>query len=76
MAALSPETADTRTEPSVQPLDNVADERWEDEGGAISPDLARRRFVRVPTPRSHHFGEGQTGSTITQDEQDRLAGRP
>jgi hypothetical protein len=73
MAALSTETADARPEEIVQPLQNAADERWEDEGGAISREIANH--VQAPTPRSHHFGEGQIGRTITQDEQDRLAGR-
>jgi hypothetical protein len=44
-------------------------ERWEDEGGA------QRGTPRAhPAPaRSQHYGEGQIGRTITQDEQDRLA---
>jgi hypothetical protein len=67
------ERGDARLEHQHCALEDVADERWEDEGGAIAPNLTTLRSV--PVPRSHHFGEGQIGRTITQDEQDRLAGR-
>jgi hypothetical protein len=78
MAPLSMERGDARPQDprhqSMQPLENAACERWEDEGGATR-NRTTRRFVQAPTPRSHHFGEGQIARTITQDEQDRLAGR-
>ena len=76
-----------RTNPTPNP---VADEertarerqtqRWENEGGS---SRTSSRKVNAPpaasdrpkAPRVHHFGEGQTERTITQDEQDRLAQR-
>jgi hypothetical protein len=67
------ERADARLEHQHHSLENTADERWEDEGGAIAPNL--RPPGSLPAPRSHHFGEGQIARTITQDEQDRLARR-
>jgi hypothetical protein len=60
---------------SMRTQEGAAAERWEDEGGAIARMAAGLRFVRTPNARSHHFGEGQIARTITQDEQDRLAGR-
>lgn len=55
-------------------------QRWENEGGS---SRTSSRKVNTPpaasdrpkAPRVHHFGEGQTERTITQDEQDRLAQR-
>jgi hypothetical protein len=76
MALQSVERGDARPHDpkSMRPMEDAADERWEDEGGAIT-HLARADRLVAPAPRSHHFGEGQTSRTITQDEQDRLAGR-
>lgn len=45
-------------------------ERREGEGDDARSGPSR---ARPAPPRSHHYGEGQTQRTITQDEQDRLA---
>lgn len=47
-------------------------QRWEDEGGARRDGRGTPR-PRKAAHRSHHFGEGQSQRTVTQDEQDRLA---
>lgn len=60
---------------SLQPLENAADERWEDEGGAVTLDLAERRLIHALPPRACHVGEGRIEPTIPQDGQDRSAGR-
>jgi hypothetical protein len=68
------------SEGTPRSFSGVADplESWEGEGGAVH-GASGTMYVRKPPAavvrRSHHFGEGQCGRTITQDEQDRLAAR-
>jgi hypothetical protein len=50
-----------------------ATERWEDEGGPQRATPRSRPEGEPVGPR--HFGEGQLGRTLTQDEQARLDAR-